>query len=176
MQSFVRVIIASSFLVGACVSEPDDSDNLGSAGEAVSRAPQHSLTGGGRVDYDLDFLPSGYSETYGISARLRPDGSAEGNIEFHWDPPFDVKAHGDITCLKVQGNAAGVGLVITRSDNPAFPEGLELIFSVVDNGSGHNAPDQISGFGGAPAEVCQDLDLGDGGGLFDWTHGNITVR
>ncbi len=187
MGSSIRVVIASSvlastFFVGGCVTEPlDEPDTTAPGPEAVARtAPTHSVSGGGRIDYpeNNEFgVPPGYSETYGFSARQRPDGTVDGNIEMHWDPPFDFKVHGDIACLNVVDNGAVIGMVVTRTDNPGFPEGLELLVAVVDNGSGHNAPpDQISGFFGGPPDFCQGLSVGDFGGLYAWTHGNVTVR
>lgn len=178
MRSSVIIGLGSSLIMGACFTEPvDDPDGDPDIVAVARNAPTHSVSGGGRVDYDLEGLPEGYRETYGFSARQRPDGSVDGNLELHWDPPYDVAAHGDITCLNVQGNGAWIGFVITHTNQPeSFPVGGESVFHVVDNGSGGNAPDdQVSFFFGAPAAVCGYL-VGPPAELFDWTHGNVTVR
>ena len=176
MQTSIYFGIVSSLFIGACFTEPEGEPE-GQPVAVARNAPERSVSGGGRVDYDFAGLPEGYRETYGFSARQRPDGSVDGNIEFHWDAPYDLKAHGDITCLNVQGNGAWIGFAITRSDQPeGFPVGAEVVFYVADNGSGHAAPaDQVSFFFGAPAQVCQYQD-GPPRALFDWTHGNVTVR
>jgi hypothetical protein len=174
-QSIVLLAITSSFFA-ACLTEPDD--ELGSSTDELRGTPVHTVSGGGQVQYPDGFgLPPGYAENYGFSARQRADGSVDGQIELQWDPPYDFKAHGEVSCLHVDGNSAYLGFTITHSDNPAFGPGVEGVFEVQDHGSGAGAaPDTISFFLlGFPLALCDQFPPG-AFGAFDWTHGNVTVR
>lgn len=176
MRSSVAVIMLCSAILAAC-SEPTSPEAF-DMGPAFSKAPVHSVTGGGRVDYTgVDNLPDGYTEMHSISARSRPDGSVEGQLESHWPAPYDVKFHGAVDCLKVEGNTATVGFTITRSDNPTFPKGSRWVFRIKDDG----AQDAITSYGsiGLPALTCQTprvLEIFDTLPLFALTNGNFNVR
>lgn len=175
MRLSIVLLATSCSFFAACLTETDDP--LGSSSADLRGAPAHGVSGGGRVLYPDGFgLPAGYAENYGFTAHQRADGSVDGQIELQWDPPYDFKAHGDVSCLHVDGNSAYLGFTITHSDNPGFGPGTSFVFEVTDNGSGAGAaPDQISFFTGGPASFCSAFAPGDLG-AFDWTHGNVTVR
>ena len=180
MRVLVPAVVVSALFVTACESGPTDIQPLTPDATAFARsAPTHSVTGGGTVVYDTDpGYEVGSRESYGISARQRPDGSVEGMIEMHWPAPYDLKAHGTVTCLNVEGNQAWIGFAISRTDQPdAFPVGSQWVFFVTDNGAGKNsAPDQVSYFFRvADAALCSTLS-GPINTQFDWTNGNLTVR
>jgi hypothetical protein len=175
MRSKLPFAIASTFALcaAACMTEPGD--DLGTSADELGRAPVHAVTAGGQVHYPhLGGVPDGYSEKYAISARQAADGTVDGQVEIEWDPPFDFKAHGEVTCLNVQGQGAWLGVVLTHSDSPQFAAGTELVFFVQDNGAGNDSEDAISFTADGPADRCSEIS-GEAGDLFAWT-GNVTVR
>jgi hypothetical protein len=68
-------------------------------------------------------------------------------------PQLDI--HGDITCLNVVGNTAGMNGVITKSETPSLPPGTQLYISIVDNGEGNKNPPDTFGLNTAiPLFAC----------------------
>jgi hypothetical protein len=172
------VTLVCSLVVGAACADAPTAPDQDPGPLFSSNAPLSSVTGGGRVVYDPGAIPGypDYAETYGISARARPDGSVEGMIESHWPAPYDVEFHGAVGCLKVVGNIAVIGYEVTRTDNDAgYPVGSRWVFRVRDDGTGPDT-DAISYFypvGNVGA--CQTLNLTNTP-WFTWTDGNITIR
>jgi hypothetical protein len=107
------------------------------------------VTGGGQL------VGAGWTETYGINARLDAAGDVSGQVEMHIDGLPAV--HGQVTCLAVDGNSAWIGGVVSHSqDETVVPAGMEFWFRVLDNGNG-NPPDRISTIRlGLPAATCNE--------------------
>ena len=59
--------------------------------------------------------------------------------------PVDATIHYELNCLRIIGNKAIVGGIVTRSTSPSFVVGRKAIFSVEDNGEGPNeGTDRVS--------------------------------
>jgi hypothetical protein len=90
-----------------------------------------------------------------VNARSGPSGeNPRGHLVFRGNPPplGDIDIKGRVTCLRVIGNAAVVGFVVTKS-RAGFPEGSGGVFTVVDGDPG--APDMFEGMPtGPPPTVC----------------------
>jgi hypothetical protein len=117
---------------------------LGVVTAAASAAPPSpSVTGSGNV-----VLPSGFpvaafvGDTVQIelSARHLPDGSIQGEFNFHHhsrNGGLVADLHGTVTCLNVVGNRANATGIVDHGQlflNPAFnPAGQVVALSAVDN-------------------------------------------
>lgn len=80
-----------------------------------------------------DLFPS----TLHVNAISDPDGTnARGHLWYTADAAgFVFDEAGDVTCLRVQGNNATIGMRIDRSKLPGFPgEGNGFLFYVSDYG------------------------------------------
>jgi hypothetical protein len=93
-----------------------------------------------------------------VNALSGPLGEdPRGHLVFRAEPPavpipFDLR--GEITCMRVIGNAATVSFRITASKAFLPPTITGGLFSIVDNGEG-GAPDQFEGFPlPAPLTTC----------------------
>jgi hypothetical protein len=89
-----------------------------------------------------DLFPS----TLHVNAISNPDGTdARGQLWYTADATgFVVDVAGEVTCLRVAGNNATVGMRIDRSKLPGFPgEGNGFLFYVSDYGEpgGGTPPD-----------------------------------
>ena len=101
--------------------------------------------------------PDNELRTFAFTAVKRADGYVTG--EFQMDNRSrDVRAHGTVTCLSVDGNLAWVGVVIdwVRADGATSIEpGQARGWLVVDNDEGSAAgPDEISGL--RQFDNCED--------------------
>jgi hypothetical protein len=103
------------------------------------------------------------------------DGIAVGQFDLFSEEGGGIRLHGSMTCLRVDGNVAQVGGVVTQSDIQELI-GLQVTWLVVDNGEGKGAPaDQTSDlFGNRDCE--SDITSHPRFVLFDAIQGNIQVR
>ena len=136
-----------------------------------------SVTGSGSFIFGVN------NRTFSFTARIHADGSVDGQWQrvTHNGLPGQSRSHGKVTCLTVIGNQAWLGGFKTLSTTGNVdPPNNGVIWRVIDNGQGRNAPaDQMSGqgVGRTPENVvsyCADAPTGDN--LFDLTGGNIQVR
>ncbi len=141
------------------------------AGPALAK-----VSGGGTVDWPMGRV------TYGFTAQQINDSGVDGNAKGqmviqHRDTPSPeapgwLVRHIDITYLGVNGNAAWIGGIITKSNDP-IEVGLEVVGQVQDNGEGSKAtgPDRISAFfTGTPiSDLYSEPDFG----MIDFTNGNV---
>ena len=74
-----------------------------------------------------------------FSALLKADGSVRGQFNLTFEGSDNADLHGEILCMRVDGNQAWIGNRTTRARfNPAFVGG-EGGFYVEDNGEGAGA-------------------------------------
>jgi hypothetical protein len=89
-----------------------------------------------------------FPSTLHVNAISNPDGTdPRGHLWYSADNPgfpFVVEVAGEVTCLRVAGNNATIGMRIDRSKLPGFPgEGNGFLFFVSDYGEpgGGTPPD-----------------------------------
>ena len=141
------------------------------AGVVVSAPSLHKVSGGGtNVGYD------GAIRTVAFTAiQINEAGAAKGQLEV-FNRAQEVKLHCSILYLKVEGNQAWLGGVITRSSNPiSRPVGWEFVLMVRDNGEVANETVDSSsyvsfGYSASYALRKPSLDM------YDWPNGNIQVK
>jgi hypothetical protein len=136
-----------------------------------------SATGVAQVvlsDRDDPVCSSTCAQRMTMNAISFDDGSAVGQFELFSEEGGGIRLHGSITCLRVDGNVAQLGGVVTQSDL-ADLVGLRVTWQVVDNGEGKNSPaDQSTDlFGNRDCE--SDIESHPRFELFDVTQGNIQV-
>jgi hypothetical protein len=146
------------------------------SGLVVAASPLHKASGGGtNVGYD------GAIRTVAFTAiQVNETGDAKGQLMV-LNRKQEVELHCSILYLKVDGNQAWVGGVITQSSDPVFrPVGWEFVLRVLDNGEGANkAVDRSSyitfDYHGKPVLASQALEM-----LpldwYVWPNGNIQVK
>jgi hypothetical protein len=82
----------------------------------------------------------------------------KGEFEMH-DQTNDLRIHGSVTCLSIEGNLARLGGVVEQSTDPSLPVGLLIAWRTVDNGEGINEPVDLlsrpSIVGKDPKKECQ---------------------
>jgi hypothetical protein len=94
-----------------------------------------------------------------VNAMSGPSGEdPRGHVVFRVSPPafpFPVDILARVTCVRVEGNEATVGIEVTKSKAPGIlPEGSGGFFSFVDNGEPGRA-DTFEGFPvPTPPTVC----------------------
>ncbi len=176
----VRTVLAAVALTGllACESilQPETAVEVSSSALGKGKVDQ-SATGSG------SFIFGAFNRTFSFTARLHANGSVDGQWQrvTHNGLPGQSRSHGKITCLTIIGNQAWLGGFKTLSTTGNVdPPNNGVIWRVIDNGQGRNAPaDQMSGqgVGRTPEDVvsyCADAPTG--GNLFDLRTGNIQVR
>ncbi len=139
------------------------------ATHSPGRGPNHDLaTGTGTVFFQI---PSGpVRQDHHVNAKSGPLGeSPRGHFFIHSGGTVDIR--GDVTCLRVIGNRAGVGGVVRRSNAPTIPPGTVYVLTVIDNGEGQAVPDQISPDRGTSPNECPPRMAG-----LPITHGNFVVH
>jgi hypothetical protein len=113
-----------------------------SAALSSSGGVEHSVTGSGLQD-----IMPGFAYTVEVSVHSDASGNVSGQVHGR---VLDLTAFGlpagtselveEPTCMRVVGNTAYVGLIVTKSTNPAvFPVGSLDVFWVRDGGP--NGPD-----------------------------------
>jgi hypothetical protein len=99
-----------------------------------------------------------------VSAQDGPNG-ATGHYTAQYAKGKQKHGYsGKVTCVRVEGNLASVGIVITKVDGPGNPAGVQVgageIIRIADNGnpSDGGAADSISGgaFTATPPTTCPD--------------------
>jgi hypothetical protein len=121
-------------------------------------------------------LPTGCDKSFSLVANEFADGSVKGQ----WQDKFGGGGgiHVAVDCLKVVGNGAVVGGVITKAFGGAEVfEGERALTAVVDNGTSKNDPaDQLS-FSFFPVGDldCDPFTPADFP-IFDLTNGQVKVR
>lgn len=148
-------------------------------GTALAGKPLHTVSGGGSTYFE------GFgTERYAFNAQVDSEGAVKGQGEFTFIIP-EGKFHAEMNCLAVDGNIAWLGMVITRTDNPAeLPVGLDWTWQLQDNGEGVNAPPDLQSYFfptadlaayGFPVDDCNDMPDLFSYGTFEWDTGNIQV-
>jgi len=97
-----------------------------------------SASGSGRVHLGLPF------RNFAFSATRHADGAVTGQAEV-MRSDTGVRLHIEIDCLNVLGDLAVMSGVVTATNSPEVPVGVDELFAVRDNGEGPNAPaDEIT--------------------------------
>lgn len=145
-----------------------------------SRAPVHSVTAGGNLNYE-EVFPGYGIERYGFNAQVDGNGNVRGQFSSSW--PGQKPLHMAVTCLAVDGNQAWISATVTHSPDDALPEGLNFMFPVRDNGEGNGVSDEIGRFftDGALTNRGLSTDCNDmpdlfARGSFPLTNGSLVVR
>lgn len=143
-------------------------------------APQFAKGGNGVVASALGSgIRAGSVRHFQFNAVAKADGSVNGQFNLTNEGSENFSAHGEVLCLRVDGNRAWVGHRITRSSNPDL-EGTEGGFFVQDDGEGNGSDDQLSlsWVGGEPgfAQAVCDGVTGIQFGATSIDGGNIQVR
>jgi hypothetical protein len=139
MSTRKYISIAAGLLLGACSSADitaptmDGTEaNLASASSSrFGVAIAYVLVGGGNIDW---YAFDASDETGAVRGNFRLYqvrlAKADGTVSY-----ATVDVRGTTTCMKVDGNKARLGGVITRSDFSGLPVGTSMTWSVTDNGS-----------------------------------------
>jgi hypothetical protein len=132
-----------------------------------------SATGSGQ------FHVSGSLRTFTFNANTDSSGVTTGQTQGN-NRSAGIKWHGTLNCLNVVGNVAtmsGVVTDITPGLGNPFVVGSNIVFQVIDNGEGSNAPPDLISltffFGIGPPPGCT------GFGVFATIpieHGNVQVH
>lgn len=142
------------------------------------------------VEYDCPTAVTGgyvsFSDTEhgnaAFTAHKDADTSVKGQAEVHFYGGTNV--HIDVTCVSIWGDDAWLGGVTTRSNNDAYPVGVEWRWRVRDNGQGAAADQDQEGYYFYPgnpefplARTCALNPVGGANGaLFEITGGNIKIH
>jgi hypothetical protein len=105
----------------------------------------------------------GQTRTFTFTAVQHADGTVTGQFEVN-NPSFPIRVHGQIDCLKFDGNRAIASGPATQTTEPGVVAlGRIAVFGVEDNGEGNNAlPDQITtipDYDPAAGIDCQDFSF-----------------
>lgn len=133
MKKF-RIALAGAAVIAACSESPVDSTTDGP--QFNSQGVVASATGSGH--FSTPAYPRG--RRFAFSAVRQADGSVKGQYELMTANGLQI--HGEVTCITVVGNTARIGGIATNSETGW--DGSPTWFTVVDNGEGNGAPDQIS--------------------------------
>ncbi len=175
----VAVVCAATLL--ACDTSPgrDPTAPSGTRPEADATAtPGPAATGDAHILIFNGTTP----ERFEFSAVVAGTGSVAGEFQLFTAQAGGISVHGSVTCLGISGNLARIGGVITESSLPAFV-GRPVLWEVVDNGEGVNAPpDQTSDFAAVQSADVVATFCATGSGslpfplpLMDVLQGNIQV-
>ena len=122
---------------------------------------------------------NGEALTLSFNVKQLPSGEVVGQAQ-RQARPVDATIHYELNCLRIVGNKAIVGGIVTRSTSPSFVVGRKAIFSVEDNGEGPNEPaDRVSFVLHATSDTtpgtCQTITP-SAAATFDVEKGNVQVR
>jgi len=181
----MRRLLLLPFALAACSAEtmtdapavaPPASAALSSSGGVV-----HSVTGSG-----LQAIAPGFAYTFEASIRSDASGNVSGQIHVRvldltlfGLPAGTSEIQEEPTCLRVVGNTAYVGAIVTKATDPAtFPIGSLHVFWVRDGGPngadvGHLGPASAYDPNGL---ICSDTPPTDLLPVDPITHGNFIVR
>ena len=125
------------------------------------------------------FHVSGDLRTFTFNATADSSGNTTGQTQ-GFNRNAGIKWHGTVNCLNVVGNVAtmsGVVTDITPGPGSPFVVGSNIVFQMIDNGEGSNAPPDLISltffFGPGPPQPCTGL------GIFATIpieHGNVQVH
>ena len=172
-----------SLAVAACSGQTmTDAPTMAPSGStALSKGGvEHSVTGAGLQD-----IAPGFKYAFEVSVHSDANGNVSGQVHtrvldltLFGLPPGTSENEGVPTCMRVVGNTAYIGFVITKSTDPAvFPIGSQNVFWVRDGGAngadvGHLGPS----WGFDPSGlICTDTPPA-GLPADPITHGNFIVR
>ena len=121
----------------------------------------------------------GEALTLSFNVKQLPSGEVVGQAQ-RQARPVDATIHYELDCLRIVGNKAIVGGIVTRSTSPSFVVGRKAIFSVEDNGEGPNeAADRVSFVLHATSATmpgtCHTVTP-PAAATFDVEYGNVQVR
>ena len=152
-----------------------------SAALSSSGGVEHSVTGSGLQD-----IMPGFKYTVEVSVHSDANGNVSGQIHAR---VLDLTAFGlpagtselveEPTCLRVVGNTAYVGAIVTKATDPAvFPVGSRHVFWVRDGGPngadvGHFGP---ATFADPDGLICSATPPTGTLPVDPVTHGNFIVR
>lgn len=88
--------------------------------------------------------PNQWKQRFSFTAARRRDGSVGGRFTLYSEQNAGVRFRGRVTCLAVEGTAARIGGIITKSIEGDFLEGSPILWSVVDRGRGGTAPPDLT--------------------------------
>jgi hypothetical protein len=135
---------------------------------------------------DVVAPPFSNVDKYSFSAISHPNGSVSGEFEFRQiREGVELRVHGSVDCIVVVGGKrARIGGTVrtpSRETAPFFPAGTQFIWSVTDNGEGHNdPPDTASELlqvpGVAPNDVFSYCSAGGFPPEAPLRRGNVQVR
>ena len=136
---------ALALLAALAACSPDGTGDTGVTQPRLgASAPQQQVTGSAIVA--LPFFDNA-RQKYTNSIIRHADGSVSGQFEVQSEQEDGVRVHGRVLCVGVVGNQAYVGGVVEQSSTPDIADGTLLVWRIVDNGEGANAPpDQTSDF------------------------------
>jgi len=140
-----RLLLLLPLTLAACSTQSmtDAPTMAPSASAALSKSGvEHSVTGSGLQD----ILP-GFKYTVEVSVHSDANGNVSGQIHarvldltLFGLPPGTSELVEEAYCLRVDGNTAYVGAIVTKATDPAvFPVGSRHVFWVRDGGP--NGPD-----------------------------------
>jgi hypothetical protein len=143
---------------------------------AVSARVVHHVSVGGNDFCEALGQKPGCDANFSLTAIERADGSVRGQYQDTFDGG-GRGIHVAVDCLKIEGNAAVVGGVITKGlDTGVYVEGNRVWTVVVDNGtSAGSTPDQISFSYYAGGNTCAVANPALFP-LFDLKKGQVTIR
>ncbi|MCH8034409.1 MAG: hypothetical protein IH950_11740 [Bacteroidetes bacterium] len=177
--SVMSVLLLLVMSVTGCNDEAAPTEN---SSTATLFKVIHHVSLGGADACEAFGLPPGCDGNFSLVANMK----ANGNITGQWQDTFAGGGEGihvAIDCMKIIGNGAIVGGVITHGTAGGVDvSGQYAITAVVDNGTSSNdPPDQISFSFIDPAnsilgtDDCNELTL-DAFPLLDLTTGQVKVR
>ena len=181
----MRRLFLLPFALAAC-STPTMTDSpvmAPSASAALSSSDrvEHSVTGSALQD-----IAPGFVYTIESSVRSDANGNVSGQIHVRVTdlslfglPAGTSELVEEPTCLRVDGNTAYVGAIVTKATDPAvFPVGSRHVFWVRDGGPngpdvGHFGPDTFADPNGL---ICSDTPPTATLPVDPITNGNFVVR
>ena len=94
-------------------------------------------------------LLGGAEQKYSQSAIRHADGTVTGQFQLQSEQVEPaLRIHGAVTCFTIvptpQGGVARLGGVIEKSNTPLAPEGVFVVWTVIDNGEGANDPADLT--------------------------------
>ena len=135
----MRRLLFALAAVTACSADQVSDPRLGpSSANFDSNAPVHSVTGSGRVE-----VGEGVAFASSIAVHQDATGQVWGNVSTHiidlagFGLPGRAEMQGKPECMRVVGNTAYIGIVITQTTDPRIGAvGSRGVAVVQDNGSG----------------------------------------
>jgi hypothetical protein len=138
MSRSLVLTLTAALTLGAC-SSADLVAPASGAGASLATASsgtfgvaiKYVLVGGGNVDW-YSFEASDETGTLSGNFRMYQVRISKGDGTYAW---ATVDITGTVSCMKVVGNKARLGGVITRSNFAGLPQGTTMTWSVTDNGT-----------------------------------------